>query len=114
MMSTESGRFKKQLVPKIPERLLMCPIKAIVIGISTHDVLHLQSSLQDIADVVEGYDTSAAQRQGIAETPYEVPVLESLQNKVIVGSVKVSELRRILILSLKQGLQSNSCQKVHT
>lgn len=69
--------------------------------------LYLQGSVHDVLDLLEACDKGAGphQRTAAAETyiysgPTEVPVLESEQNRLVVGSVQVCELREIMALLL--------------
>lgn len=103
---SESGRFKQQLVPKIPSNLQSIPIRNVIIAstrnsISTTDfvALYLGSSVQDLMDLVEVFDRSDRLQAGADTTSVSttVPLLASRDDKLVVGSVLVQDLRRVVL-----------------
>ena len=84
----------------------MTPIKDIIVsndgassGVCRNEVLYLQSSVQDVLDLVEGFARRAQLCSPGAEenSPSEVPILESDRNRLVVGSVQVCALRRMAL-----------------
>ena len=88
------------MVPKIPLKLQEVPIRDVIIAntVNTKDFffLTLNTTVQDLLDFIETYDRVTKRETSIESGACsEIPVLESTDNKFVVGAVKVCKLRSI-------------------
>lgn len=73
----------------------------------------MQSSFQDVVELEEWFRKSIKTKIKSEEYfPVEVPILDTLHNKIIVGSVKITELQRFLKLKINRVSGADSLQQV--